>query len=73
MGLAAAAWTKCLSFTLKFLCDGQGAVRRAILYHDRSCLYHINPIELRKTKTVYSFGLSECNRVKSLIFKYRIQ
>ena len=27
----ASALVKCLSFTLKFLCDGQGAVRRAIL------------------------------------------
>ena len=35
----AAAWTKNYSFTLKFLCDGQGAVRGAILYADRSsCL-----------------------------------
>ena len=23
-----------------------------------------NPIALRKAKTVYNFGLSECNRVK---------
>ena len=34
---AAALWTKCLSFTLKFLCDGQGALRRTILYVDRPC------------------------------------
>ena len=32
---------KMLKFTLKFQCDGQGAVRRAILYMDRSCLYNI--------------------------------
>ena len=24
----------------------------------------LNPIALRKTKSVYNFGLSECNRVK---------
>ena len=29
---------KMLNFTLKFLCDGQGALRLAILYTDRSCL-----------------------------------
>ena len=34
---AAVTWTKCLSFTLKFQCDGQGAMRRPILYADRSC------------------------------------
>ena len=28
---AASTWTKCLSFTLKFLYDGQGVVGRAIL------------------------------------------
>ena len=28
---------KMLKFTLKFLCDGQSAVRQAILYTDRSC------------------------------------
>ena len=27
------------------------------------CLYHINPIALRKVKIAYNFGLSECNRV----------
>ena len=27
-------------------------------------LSYINPITLRKAKTVYNFGLSECNRVK---------
>ena len=26
----------------------------------------VNPIALRKTKIVYNFGLSECNRVKPL-------
>ena len=30
------------------------------------CLTEINPIALRKTKIVYNFGLSECNRVKGL-------
>ena len=28
---------KILIFRLKFLCDGQGAVRPAIIYEDRSC------------------------------------
>ena len=35
----ASAWTKCLSFMLKILYDGQGAVRRAIVYADRSCFF----------------------------------
>ena len=26
---------------------------------------HLNPFALRKTKIVYNFGLSECNRVKA--------
>ena len=43
VGAVAAAWTKCLSFTLKFLCDWQSAVRRAILYTDRSC-YNANAL-----------------------------
>ena len=30
---------KMLSFMLKFLCDGQGTVRGAILYMDRSCFH----------------------------------
>ena len=30
--------------------------------------YMLNPIALRKAKIVYSFGLSECSRVKILIF-----
>ena len=31
----------------------------------QSCSYsEINPIELRKAKIVYNFGLSECNRIK---------
>ena len=30
--------SKMLKFMLKFLCDGQGPVRQAILYKDRSCI-----------------------------------
>ena len=33
---------------------------------DRLFLVRINPIALRKTKIVYNFGLSECNRVNTL-------
>ena len=29
---------------------------------------YINPIAPRKAKIVYNFGLSECNRVKVLVF-----
>ena len=31
-------------------------------------LWLSNPIALRKSKFVYNFGLSECNRVKAVIF-----
>ena len=56
LALAAVAWTKRLRFTWKFLCDGQGAVRPAILYADRSCsvvtlqsgnAVHFSPMNLR--------------------------
>ena len=30
--MAAAGWTKCLSFLFKFLCDGQSACQQANLY-----------------------------------------
>ena len=33
-------------------------------------LVHINPVALRKAKTAYNFGLSECNRVKSSVLKF---
>ena len=36
---AAAGFPNYLSFTLSFLCDGQGAVRQAIVYADRSFLF----------------------------------
>ena len=32
-------------------------------------LIHLNPIALRKAKTVYNFGLPECNRVKFFLVK----
>ena len=35
--LALAVLDKMLKFYVKFLCDGQGTVRRAILYADKSC------------------------------------
>ena len=33
--------------------------------------YNVNPIALRKAKTVYNFGLSECNGVKVNGFFFR--
>ena len=39
-----------------------------ILYLIKNCISHkFNPTALRKAKIVYSFGLSECNRVKDVI------
>ena len=32
--------------------------------------YHISPIALRMAKTLWSFGLSECNRVKNFNAKW---
>ena len=32
-----AALAKCLSLSLNFLCDKQGAIRLVVLYEDRSC------------------------------------
>ena len=32
----------------------------------------INPIALRKTKVVYNFGLSECNRVQKITVSHRL-
>ena len=34
-----------------------------------SVLFHLNPIALRKAKTAYNFGLSDCNRVKLLCIR----
>ena len=30
-------------------------------------LHNVNPIALRTAKTLWSFGCSECNRVKTLV------
>ena len=38
LGVSISVWVAWASLTLKFLCDGQDAVRQAILYVDRSCL-----------------------------------
>ena len=41
----------------KFLYDGQGIVRQAILYSDRSCpVIAAYPIALRKAKIVYNLA-----------------
>ena len=41
------------------------SVRSAYNYDVRSDkIKYFNPIALRKTKVVYNFGLSECNRIK---------
>ena len=31
-------------------------------------MFSFNPIVLKKAKIVYNFGLSDCNRVKELVF-----
>ena len=36
------------------------------------CLLKFNPVALRKAKILCNFGLSECNRVKSTVFKTSI-
>ena len=36
---------------------------------EKKKILNFNPIALRKAKTVYNFGLSECNRVKFVLFK----
>ena len=38
---------KMLKFMLKFLCDEQGAVRRALLYVDRSCYNDNSTVDSR--------------------------
>ena len=35
----------------------------------KKVVVYINPIALRKAKTVYNFGLSEYNRVKHLLLR----
>ena len=52
-------------------CSEYGLPDRVLPDCDSICIpcdtciwYTINPIVLRKAKTVYSFGLSECKRVK---------
>ena len=34
-----------------------------------SCVTYVNPIALRKAKVVCNFGLSECRRVKLMLYK----
>ena len=43
-----------------------------MLLDELNALYPINPAALRKTKIVYNFGLSECNKVKCFIFSLGI-
>ena len=48
-----------------------GTVSSATTGRDRS-LNSVNPIALKKAKTVYNFGLSVCNRVKSIFLHYAL-
>ena len=48
------------------------AVRHISLYHGSCKAFKIsNDVALRKTKIVYNFGLSECNRIKMNGYTFR--
>ena len=42
-------------------------IKGKVASHESITIY-LYPVALRKAKTVYNFGLSECNRVKDICF-----
>ena len=50
--------------------DSQEALLKAILFQPFFCLF--NPIALRMAKTLWSFGHSECKRVKMSEMIYNV-